>query len=83
MFDSHFYLKYIKHLLKMSAQKTTMSAALEVHCSDSKLGTFKINVKTHSYTVPVKSLDTPNHSRVFLYLDYFLHCRIIEKTSKR
>ena len=25
---------------------------------------------------------TPSHSRVFLYLDYFLHCRIIVKTSK-
>ena len=32
--------------------------------------------------VPVKSLDTPTHSRVFLYFDYFLHCRIIVKTSK-
>uniref|UniRef100_A0A674DS39 Uncharacterized protein n=1 Tax=Salmo trutta TaxID=8032 RepID=A0A674DS39_SALTR len=34
------------------------------------------------YTVPVKSLDTPTHSRVFLYFDYFLHCRTIVKTSK-
>uniref|UniRef100_A0A8C7T4S5 Exocyst complex component 2 n=1 Tax=Oncorhynchus mykiss TaxID=8022 RepID=A0A8C7T4S5_ONCMY len=33
-------------------------------------------------TVPVKSLDTPTHSKVFLYLYYFLHCRIIVKTSK-
>ena len=31
---------------------------------------------------PVKSLDTPTHSRVFLYVYYFLHCRIIVKTSK-
>uniref|UniRef100_A0A4W5MKX8 Signal sequence receptor subunit 2 n=1 Tax=Hucho hucho TaxID=62062 RepID=A0A4W5MKX8_9TELE len=31
--------------------------------------------------VPVKSLDTPTHSMVFLYLYYFLHCRIIVKTS--
>ncbi|KAM9412450.1 vacuolar protein sorting-associated protein 26A-like isoform 2-T2 [Salvelinus alpinus] len=34
------------------------------------------------YTVPDKSLDTPTHSRVFLYFDYFLHCRTIVKTSK-
>uniref|UniRef100_A0A4W5PWM1 Fibroblast growth factor 11a n=1 Tax=Hucho hucho TaxID=62062 RepID=A0A4W5PWM1_9TELE len=33
------------------------------------------------HTVPVKSLDTPTHSRV-LYLYYFLHCRTIVKTSK-
>jgi hypothetical protein len=33
-------------------------------------------------TVPVKSLDTPALSRIFLYLYYFLHCRIILKTSK-
>ena len=33
------------------------------------------------YTVPVKSLDTPTHSRVLLHLYYFLHCRIV-KTSK-
>ena len=33
-------------------------------------------------TVPVKSLDTPTHSRVFLYFDYFLHCRIIGNTSQ-
>ncbi|CAB1351332.1 unnamed protein product [Coregonus sp. 'balchen'] len=32
-------------------------------------------------TVPVKSLDTPTHSRVFIYFYYFLHCRIIAKTS--
>ena len=30
--------------------------------------------------MPVKSLDTSTHSRVFLYLYYFLHCRIIVKT---
>ena len=34
------------------------------------------------YTVPVKSLDTPTHLRFFLYLYYFLYCRIIVKTSK-
>uniref|UniRef100_A0A8C8EW57 exodeoxyribonuclease III n=1 Tax=Oncorhynchus tshawytscha TaxID=74940 RepID=A0A8C8EW57_ONCTS len=34
-----------------------------------------------TYTLPVKSLDTPTHSRVFLYLYYFLHYRIIVKTS--
>jgi hypothetical protein len=34
-------------------------------------------------TVPVKSLDTPTHSRAFLYIVLFvLHCRIIVKTSK-
>ena len=32
-------------------------------------------------TVQVKSLGTPTHSRGFLYLYYFLHCRIIVKTS--
>uniref|UniRef100_A0A8C7NZY0 EF-hand domain-containing protein n=1 Tax=Oncorhynchus mykiss TaxID=8022 RepID=A0A8C7NZY0_ONCMY len=46
----------------------------------------EIIVHTHrrvrSLTVPVKSLDTPTHSRVFLYFYYFLHCRIIVKTSK-
>jgi hypothetical protein len=34
------------------------------------------------HTVPVKSLDTPTHSRVFLYFYYFLHCRITVKLSK-
>ena len=34
------------------------------------------------YTVPVKSLDTPTHSRIFPYFYYFLHCRIIVKTSE-
>ena len=33
-------------------------------------------------TVPVKSLDTPTHSRVVLYFYYFLYGRIIVKTSK-
>uniref|UniRef100_A0AAZ3Q436 ZP domain-containing protein n=1 Tax=Oncorhynchus tshawytscha TaxID=74940 RepID=A0AAZ3Q436_ONCTS len=33
-------------------------------------------------TVQVKSLDAPTYSRVFLYLDYFLHFRINVKTSK-
>ena len=35
------------------------------------------------YIVQVKGLDTPTHSRVFLYWYYFLHYRIIVKTSKR
>jgi hypothetical protein len=30
--------------------------------------------------VPVKGLDTPTHSMVFLYFYYFLHFRIIVKT---
>jgi hypothetical protein len=30
------------------------------------------------YTVPVKSLDTPTHSRVFLYFYYFLLCSATE-----
>jgi hypothetical protein len=34
------------------------------------------------HTVPVKSLDTPTHSRVFIYFYYFIHCRTIMKTSK-
>ena len=34
------------------------------------------------YTVPVKSLNTCTHSRVFLYFCYFLHYRKIVKTSK-
>ncbi|CDQ77682.1 unnamed protein product [Oncorhynchus mykiss] len=34
------------------------------------------------FTVPVTSLDTFTHSRVFLYFCYFLHCRIILKISK-
>ena len=33
-------------------------------------------------TVSVESLDRPTHSRVFLHFYYFLHCRIIVKTSK-
>ena len=33
--------------------------------------------KQDKYTVP----DTPTHSRVFLDFYYFLHCRIIVKTS--
>ena len=37
---------------------------------------------SRTHTVPVKSLDTPTHSMIFLYFDYFLHCRIIVKTSK-
>ena len=32
--------------------------------------------------VPVKGLDTPTHSRVFLYFYYLLRCKIIVKTSK-
>jgi hypothetical protein len=32
--------------------------------------------------VPVKSLYTPTHSRVVLHFDYFLHSRIIIKTSQ-
>ena len=35
-----------------------------------------------AYTVAVTGMDTPTHSRVFLYFDYFLHCRIIAKTSQ-
>ena len=35
------------------------------------------------YTVPVKRLDTPTHSRVFLYFYYFLHCGIIAKEIKK
>jgi hypothetical protein len=34
-------------------------------------------------TVPVKSLDTPTHSRVFLYFIYFLHCQECAKLSSR
>ena len=34
------------------------------------------------HTVPVKSLDTPTYSRVFLYFYYLLQGRIIVKTSK-
>ena len=33
-------------------------------------------------TAPIKRLDTPTHSRVFLYFYCFLHCRIIVETSK-
>ena len=32
------------------------------------------------HTEPVKGLDTPTHSRVFLHFYYFLHCRITVKT---
>lgn len=38
--------------------------------------------RTSKRTVPVKNLDTPTHSRVFLYFYSFLHCRIIVNTSK-
>ena len=41
-----------------------------------------IKITFHENTVPVESLDTPTHSRAFLYFHYFLHCRIIMKTSK-
>jgi hypothetical protein len=34
------------------------------------------------HTVPVKSLDTPAHSRFFFHFYYFLHCRIIWMTWK-
>uniref|UniRef100_A0A4W5JVY4 Uncharacterized protein n=1 Tax=Hucho hucho TaxID=62062 RepID=A0A4W5JVY4_9TELE len=34
------------------------------------------------YILPVKSFRTPTYSRGFLYFYYFLHCRIIAKTSK-
>jgi hypothetical protein len=34
------------------------------------------------YSVPVKSLDNPTHSRAFLYFDYFPHHRIIVKASQ-
>ena len=33
------------------------------------------------HTVPFKILDTPTHSRVFIYFYNFLHCRIIVNTS--
>uniref|UniRef100_A0A673YFZ9 SET binding factor 2 n=1 Tax=Salmo trutta TaxID=8032 RepID=A0A673YFZ9_SALTR len=36
----------------------------------------------HTHTLPVKLLDTHTHFRVFLYFYYFLHCRIIVKTSR-
>ena len=39
------------------------------------------SVKSLRYTISVKSLDTHTHSTVFLYFYYFLHCRIIVKTS--
>ena len=39
-------------------------------------------MKSTWYTAPVKRWDKPNHSKVFLYLYYFLHCRIIAKISK-
>ena len=41
-----------------------------------------VSLKKCVYTVPVKSLDTPTHSRFFHYFYYFLHFRIIVKTSK-
>ena len=41
-----------------------------------------IHVIVNWCTLPVKSLDTPTHTRVFLYLSYFLHCIIIVKSSK-
>ena len=34
------------------------------------------------YIYRSKGFRTPTHSRVFLYFDYFLHCRIIVKTSE-
>ena len=43
-----------------------------------------IHTYIHTY-IPVKSLDTPAHSKVFLYfftIVYYFHCRIILKTSK-
>ena len=43
---------------------------------------FRFWMKDEIHTVPVKSLDMPTHSRVFLYFYYFLHCRIIVKTSQ-
>uniref|UniRef100_A0A674DJS5 Solute carrier family 26 member 6, like 2 n=1 Tax=Salmo trutta TaxID=8032 RepID=A0A674DJS5_SALTR len=36
----------------------------------------------HDAVLHIKGLDTPTHSRVFLSFYYFLHCRIIVKTSK-
>ena len=35
----------------------------------------------NQWRAPVKCLDTPTNSRVFLYFYCFLHCRIIMKTS--
>ena len=43
------------------------------------LNTFRVHC---IFIVPVNSLDTPTHSRVFLYFYYFLHCRIIVMKSK-
>ena len=60
----------VLHLLQMHCN-TTVFLCLERH-----------SIKYPKHTVPVKSWDTPTHSRVFLYLYYFLHCRIIVKTSK-
>lgn len=35
----------------------------------------------NSHTLPVKSLDALSNVGVFLYLQYFLHCRKILKAS--
>ena len=52
-------------------------STLQLHV---KIQTFDICELIYSTSC---SLDTPTYSRVFLNLYYFLHCRIIVKTSKR
>ncbi|CDQ98591.1 unnamed protein product [Oncorhynchus mykiss] len=62
--------------LHLATPKASAKDRLERGPSKDQVGVLKIN------NLPVKSVDTPTHSRVFLYFLYFLHCRIIVKTSK-
>jgi hypothetical protein len=69
--------------------ETLLSQLVTVGCvSEIRTCTVCLGKTQHSnrlweiYTVPVKSLDTPTHSRFFLYFDCVLHCIIIVKTSK-
>ena len=79
------FLKFCK-LLKWSsmgkngAQCSSVQKLYYRHLAEVNSST---NTAIMVYTVPVKSLDTPTHSRAFLYLYYFLRCRIKMKTSKR
>uniref|UniRef100_A0A8C8D6L9 Multifunctional fusion protein n=1 Tax=Oncorhynchus tshawytscha TaxID=74940 RepID=A0A8C8D6L9_ONCTS len=64
------------------AAKALRNAAGNYYVNDKSTGSIVAQQPFGGARASVKSLDTPTHSRVFIhFLNYFLHCRIIVKTS--
>jgi hypothetical protein len=59
-----------------------LSAPQKVRIKTSSLQEYSSYSDPTGCTVPVKSLESVTHSRIFLYFYYCLHCKIIFKTSK-